>query len=64
MFDDTLRAHIKAICEDNKAWCGETLSDINFHFKDAEHAAMNGRTGGVIKSCDLCAISVIRNLVK
>ena len=33
--------HIKSISYDDTSWCGETIG-IEFHFKDAEHAALHG----------------------
>lgn len=51
--------HIKATHEENKAWCGKTLT-TDFYFKDAEHAAINGITQGRLIPCVDCVEMVMK----
>lgn len=54
--------HIKSANDDNHSWCGKPLG-IEFHFKDAEQAALNGLHGS--KSiCVECIDKVIECLTK
>ena len=54
--------HIKFTCDDNKAWCGEELTN-DFYFKDAELAAINGINFNNVKSsCPLCVEKIVAYL--
>jgi len=53
--------HIKNSCENDKAWCGETL-DVTFYFKDAEAAAINGLMRGKLVPCMECITAIARCL--
>jgi hypothetical protein len=53
--------HIKSTNDDN-SWCGKSLG-IDFHFKDAEQAALNGLHGSK-SMCIECIEKVIECLRK
>lgn len=56
-------SHIKSTIDENKAWCGSTLS-VEFYFKDAEQAAINGVINGKNVSCPDCVQNIIHYLTK
>ncbi len=54
--------HVKATQTDSESWCGVVLGP-EFHLKDAEFAAINGKTNGHLKICELCAEKIIKCLI-
>lgn len=52
--------HIKNTNDDNRSWCGKPLT-LEFHFKDAEQAALNGIHGSKT-ICPECVDYVIECL--
>lgn len=61
----SLYTHILITSDDNMSWCGETIVADNVpHFKDAEHAALNGRYDGKNTTCSKCTDKVVECLIK
>jgi hypothetical protein len=54
--------HIKTTNDDNQSWCGKTIG-LEFHFKDAEQAALNGIHGSKT-ACPHCIDRIIECLNK
>lgn len=57
--------HVKTtLQDDNKSWCGESLSTDYFYFKDAEHATINGAVDGEKSVCRQCSYTITKYLNK
>jgi hypothetical protein len=56
-------SHIKITNDENKSWCNEILG-IEFYFKDAEHAALNGIYESKSFVCGACIDAIVNNLEK
>jgi hypothetical protein len=54
--------HVRMSTDENHSWCGLTLG-IDFHFKDAEHAAVNGLHGS-LSMCGECIEKIITCLTR
>lgn len=56
-------AHIKRTSDDNKSWCNKELG-TDFHFKDAELAAIAGINPTETKACSKCIDTIIICFIK
>lgn len=58
-----MSAHVKSIHDETKSWCGENLGN-EFHFKNVDHAVLNGLHTSQIRTCTECANLIIESIMK